>query len=81
MCSSFEDWDYILIQGLSKQKPEPDFLLNYKGVKLYKLKTQFPFYGLNIREWKLLVFNNGPSGINHILDLFRSESLGVSSQV
>lgn len=36
MCISFEDLGNILIQGISKQKSEPDFLLSYKGVKVYK---------------------------------------------
>lgn len=36
MCIDFEDLGNILIQGVSNQKSEPDFLLSYKGINGYK---------------------------------------------
>lgn len=50
MCISFEDLGNILIQGMSKQKSEPDFLLSYKGVKVYKRKTEFLLFTVLISE-------------------------------
>lgn len=45
MCISFEDLGNILIQGISKQKSEPEFILSCKGVKVYDLF----FYSPSIR--------------------------------
>lgn len=35
-CISFEGLGNIVIQGITKQKSDPDFLVSYKGVKVYK---------------------------------------------